>query len=112
MTKRIHIALAVSDYAASITDYTSRLGAPPCCTVEGTYALWRTDQVNLSISTKAGEAGTLRHLGIEDPAASAMREERDVNGIVWECFTVEQQRAEILRYWPHAKFFDELARSE
>jgi hypothetical protein len=101
--KRIHIALAVRDYAASLEEYTKRLGVPPCCLVDGTYALWRTDTVNLSISVKA-EAGVLRHLGFEDPSAPALSEETDVNGFVWERFTEEQQRQEILKYWPHAKF--------
>jgi hypothetical protein len=35
-----------------------------------------------------------------------MTEERDSNGIVWERFSVEQQRAEIIEYWPHARFHD------
>lgn len=101
--KRIHIALAVADYEASLQEYTTRLGAPPSCTVEGIYALWRTEQVNLSISVKPEVAGTLRHLGFEDDAALQMTEERDVNGITWERFTSDQQRAEILHFWPDAK---------
>lgn len=104
--KRIHIALAVRDFSASVEEYTARLGAAPSCTVEGTYALWRTDQVNLSISVKPMEAGRLRHLGIEDPNAEAMSEERDTNGIIWERFTAQQQRDEILKYWPDAEFRD------
>jgi catechol 2,3-dioxygenase-like lactoylglutathione lyase family enzyme len=106
MTKRIHIAIAVSDYEASLREYTGRLGVSPCCTVDGAYALWRTDQVNFSISVKPAEAGRLRHLGFEDAGATGMGEERDVNGVVWERFTIDQQRAEILRYWPHATFHD------
>lgn len=107
MSKKLHIALAVRDYAASLAEYSRRLGVDPCCTVEGTYALWRTDQINLSISVDAARAGSLRHLGHEDETAQAMSEERDVNGIVWERFSADQQREEILRYWPHAKFHDE-----
>ncbi|MDB4971691.1 MAG: hypothetical protein JWN48_32 [Myxococcaceae bacterium] len=107
MSKRLHIALAVQDYEASLREYTARLQTPPCCTVEGTYALWRTDQLNLSISVKPDQPpGQLRHLGFEDPQAPAVEEERDVNGIVWERFSASQQRAEILRYWPHALFHE------
>jgi hypothetical protein len=102
--KRIHVALAVRDFSLSVEEYTKRLGIEPCCTVEGTYALWCTDTVNLSISVKPAEAGRLRHLGFEDPNAEAMSEETDVNGIVWERFTAEQQRQEILKYWPNARF--------
>jgi len=106
MTTRIHIALAVRDYAASIEEYTKRLGAGPCCTVEGTYALWRTPQVNLSISVKPDEAGTLRHLGFEEPLATGFGEERDCNGIVWERFSAEEQRKEILARWPSAQLHE------
>ncbi len=104
--KRIHIALAVADFDASLREYTARLGAEPCCVVSDTYALWRTDHVNLSISVKPAEAGRLRHLGFEDSEAQAMSEEADVNGITWERFAQRHQRDEILKYWPHAKFRD------
>jgi hypothetical protein len=106
MSKRIHIALAVREYESSLREYTARLGAEPCCTVEGIYALWRTPQVNLSISVKPEQAGTLRHLGFEDGQSAAMSEERDVNGITWERFSAEQQRSEILQHWPQARFRD------
>jgi hypothetical protein len=102
--RRIHVALAVRDLSVSIQDYTARLGVEPCCIVEGTYALWRTDHLNLSISVKPDAAGTLRHLGFEDPLAAEMSVERDANGVEWECFTEGQQRDEILRSWPHARF--------
>ena len=85
-------------------EYSRRLGVEPCCVVEGAYALWRTDQVNLSISVKPDAVGTLRHLGFEDPAAPYPSTERDLNGIEWERFTEEQQRAEIERLWPQARF--------
>jgi len=56
--RRIHVALAVRDLPASIQDYTARLGVEPCCIVEDTYALWRTDHLNLSISVKPDAVGT------------------------------------------------------
>jgi len=102
--RRIHVALAVRDLSASIRDYSTRLGVGPCCIVEGTYALWRTDHLNLSISAKPDAVGTLRHLGFEDPLAPEISAERDANGIEWERFTEGQQRDEILRNWPHARF--------
>jgi hypothetical protein len=102
--RRLHVALAVRDLVASVRDYSDRLGAPPCCIVDGAYALWRTDHVNLSISVMPAAAGALRHLGFEDSGATTMGVETDVNGIEWERFTEAQQRSEILRHWPHARF--------
>ena len=99
-----HIALAVRDLSTSIQDYSARLGLEPCCIVEGTYALWRTERLDLSISVNPEAAGMLRHPGFEDRVAAEMSAERDVNGIEWERFTETQQRDEILRLWPHARF--------
>jgi catechol 2,3-dioxygenase-like lactoylglutathione lyase family enzyme len=103
-TKKLHLALSVADLDASIADYAARLGVPPCAVVDGAYALFRTDSLNLSLRVNAEEAGTLRHLGFEDPAAEQMSAEIDVNGITWERFSEAQQRAEILALWPHARF--------
>ena len=105
-SRRLHVALAVRDLDESIRDYSVRLGGPPCCIVSGTYALWRTDSFNLSISVIPTAAGTLRHLGFEDSAAATMTVEADANGFEWERFTKEQQRSEILKLWPHARFLD------
>jgi hypothetical protein len=102
--KRIHIALAVGELESSIIEYTKRLGAKPCCVVANAYALWRTDQVNLSITVNAEEAGTLRHLGFEDSDVKTMNIETDINGFIWERFTEDQQNQEILNYWPNAGF--------
>jgi hypothetical protein len=102
--RRIHVALAVSSYAAAVQEYTARLGRPPCCTVEGTYALWRTEHVNMSISVKPAESGKLRLLGFEDTDANDFGEEMDSQGFVWERFSAEDRNAEILKQWPHAKF--------
>jgi hypothetical protein len=44
----------------------------------------------------------LRHLGLEDPTVTSFSEETDVNGIVWERFTVQEQLSEIQRHWPDA----------
>lgn len=105
--RRVHIALAVRDLNSSIRDYSVRLGAEPCCVVEGSYALWRTECLNVSISVlDPSAAGTLRHLGFEDPDARELSVTKDVNGLEWERFTEAQQREEIRSKWPHARFSD------
>ena len=104
--RRVHIALAVRELGISIRDYSERLGGQPCCVVDGSYALWRTETLNLSISVDPTAAGTLRHLGFEDPDAGAPSVAKDVNGIEWERFTEAQQREEIRYKWPHARFAD------
>jgi hypothetical protein len=64
------------------------------------YALWRMTALHLSIRmAPAGEGGTLRHLGWEDPASPVFSTERDVNGILWEHFSPEQQAEEIRQTW-------------
>lgn len=85
--KRFHIALSVRDLDLPIRDYSARLGAAPCVLVPGEYALWRTQSLNVSIRKTSEEPGTVRHLGWEDPEASAFSEARDVNGLLWERFT-------------------------
>src|SRR5690606_9384993 len=107
MTKKFHLALSVADLDASIQDYAARLGVAPAAVVPGAYALFRTAHLNLSIRVEPGEAGRLRHLGFEDPAAERFSEERDVNGVTWERFTEAQQREEILARWPDAELTDE-----
>jgi catechol 2,3-dioxygenase-like lactoylglutathione lyase family enzyme len=100
MGRRFHLALGVADLAASIADYSARLGMEPECVVPGEYALWRTESLNLSIRVVAAEeAGQLRHLGWEEPEAEAMATSVDVNGIVWERFSSAAQRQEIEALW-------------
>ena len=99
--KRIHIALGVADVEASAHDYSQRLGRQPDLVIPGEYALWRTETLNFSIrKVVSAEAGRLRHLGWEDPEATAFSVERDLNGILWERFTADQQADEILQIWP------------
>jgi len=93
--RRFHIALAVADLAASIADYTRRLGTAPTAVVPGKYALFRTDQLNFSINQLPERAGQLRHLGFEDDAASGFTSDHDVNGIEWELFSPAGQDAKI-----------------
>jgi hypothetical protein len=38
-----------------------------------------------------------------DPSAADFATEQDVNGILWEQFTAEQQIREIRETWPQAK---------
>jgi len=89
--KRFHIALAVRDLGESIRDYSRRLGAAPAVVVEGKYAMWRNGQMNFSINEMPERAGTLRHLGFEDEAATEFSSEFDVNGIEWERFSPTAQ---------------------
>lgn len=93
--RRFHIALAVKDLAASIADYSGRLGAPPTVVVAGKYAMWRNDQLNFSINEIPERAGMLRHLGFEDAAASGFASSYDVNGIEWELFSPRAQDEKI-----------------
>jgi len=51
--------------------------------------------VNLSVRVVAGGGERLRHLGFEDEDAEAMTASTDVNGLVWEHFSAEQQAGEI-----------------
>jgi len=101
--KRFHIAIGVSDISRSVDDYSQRLGCPPSVVVPDEYALWRTSSLNLSIRRTVEQPGELRHLGWEDPTAPAFASDRDVNGILWEHFSAEQQSREILETWPHAE---------
>ncbi len=102
--KRFHIALAVADLDSSVREYVCRLGVEPVCVVPGVYALWRTDQVNFSISVKPEEAGTVRHLGFEDSTAPETKMDCDLNGFEWEHFSAVQQREEIVHRWPNARY--------
>ena len=99
--KRIHIALASADIAATVTDYSARLDCAPSLVIPGEYALWRTDSVNLSVRQDATcRPGELRHLGFEDPSASEFSATTDVNGILWEHFSADVQADEIEAAWP------------
>jgi len=101
--KRFHIAISVRDIQRSVADYSARLGCEPSLVVPNEYALWRTPQLNFSIRKVDEATGPLRHLGWEDPTAPAFGTSVDVNGIVWEQFTAEQQSAEISQIWPGCK---------
>lgn len=99
--KKIHLALATNDMEATIADYSRRLGCHPCVVVPHEYALWRTTIFNLSVRRDSlCSPGELRHLGFEDATATAFTQSTDVNGIIWENFTAEQQAAEIEGAWP------------
>jgi len=99
--RRLHIALATDNIEATIDDYSRRLGSPPCTTIPGEYALWRTDTLNISVrKDSAVPPGSLRHLGWEDPSASAFTTDTDVNGIAWERFAAHHQTEEIHALWP------------
>ena len=101
--KKFHIAIGVADIDASIPDYSSRMGCSPEVVVPNQYALWRTDTLNFSIrKVSSSESGRLRHLGWEDTSCTSFVTETDVNGILWEHFSPEQQVKEIESTWPSA----------
>lgn len=107
--KKLHLAISTDNIAATIEDYSDRLNAEPCLVIAGEYALWRTANLNISVrQDKSYSPGSLRHLGWEDPHASEMTSETDVNGIVWENFTAEQQAEEIREIWSEANYRPEL----
>lgn len=103
--KKLHISISTNKLEESIKDYSVRLGEAPCSFVENEYALWRTDTLNVSIRRdEICEPGMLRHLGWEDSSAIEFTSETDVNGIIWEKFTAEQQADEINELWPQAHY--------
>ncbi len=97
--KRFHIALAVRDLGESIADYSRRLGQVPNAVVEGKYAMWRTDLLNFSINEMPERAGQLRHVGFEDDAVEGYSSSTDVNGLLWEAFSVEEQDSRIVEMY-------------
>ena len=99
--KKLHLAIATNDIAASVQDYTARLGCKPCVVIENQYALWRTETLNMSVRQDSScKPGDLRHLGWEDAKAVEFTSSKDVNSIVWEHFSAEQQAEEIEMAWP------------
>ncbi|MFM0732007.1 hypothetical protein PQQ52_16105 [Paraburkholderia sediminicola] len=100
--KRFHIALAVASLDASIEDYTRRLDQPPTAVVPGRYAMWRTDLLNFSINEMPDKAGQLRHVGFEDDEVQGYSSSKDVNGLEWELFSVEEQDRRIVSTYGEA----------
>jgi catechol 2,3-dioxygenase-like lactoylglutathione lyase family enzyme len=72
--KRLHVHVSVEDMAQSIRFYSTLFAAEPTVT-KGDYAKWMLDdpRVNFAISTGAGAARGIEHLGIqvESPAELA-----------------------------------------
>jgi hypothetical protein len=100
---RFHLALSANDLEAAVNDYRTRLVTEPVVVVPGEYALFRTQELNVSLRCDATvPSGQLRHLGWEDPEAEAFTAERDALGIVWERFSAEGHAAEIEAAWPGA----------
>jgi catechol 2,3-dioxygenase-like lactoylglutathione lyase family enzyme len=97
--RRLHVALAVDDLEATIRDYSQRLGAEPVTVVPGTYALWRTPEVNLSVNCDTDANQRLRHLGFEDDDVTTKSESTDVNGLMWESFSPSWQDEGIVRLY-------------
>jgi hypothetical protein len=98
--KKFHIAISVSNIEQSILDYSRRLGQQPQIVINGKYALWRTDILNCSIRKTKEQSGTIRHIGWEDSNVNEFSSDTDVNGIIWEQFSEEEQLKEIASVWP------------
>ena len=103
--KKLHLAISSANIEKTVADYTIRLQAKPCLVIPGEYVLWRTASLNLSVRRDAdSKSGELRHLGWEDPSATAFDQDVDVNGIIWERFTARQQADEINALWPDVNY--------
>jgi len=103
--KKLHLAIATNKIEQTIQDYNLRLDCEPCSYIKNEYALWRTESLNLSVRQDSNcKPGELRHLGWEDSDAAAFSQEIDVNGIIWERFSAEQQADEINELWPEANY--------
>lgn len=101
---KVHLAIAVENLEQSIEDYSTRLRVRPDLVLENTYALWRTDILNLSIRVTGESVGLVRHVGFEDESASEFTAEKDVNGLLWETFNKHHQAAEIELAWPGTNY--------
>lgn len=105
IVKKLHLAIATDNIDETIKDYSSRLGKEPCSFVPNEYALWRTESLNFSVRQDSTcKPGELRHLGWEDSTAPEFSQNTDINGIVWERFTAQQQADEINELWPEANY--------
>ncbi|MBE9140613.1 hypothetical protein IQ254_26005 [Nodosilinea sp. LEGE 07088] len=103
--RRLHIAIATQDIAATVRDYSTRLGLQPCVVVPGEYALWRCATLNLSVRQDAScKPGEMRHLGWEDDTAASFTSDTDCNGILWERFAAHHQADEINEIWPNTHY--------
>ena len=103
--KKLHLAISTQDIEATVKDYSIRLDSEPYLVIPGKYALWRTNALNISVRHYDSiEPGKLRHLGWEDANALSMSAETDVNGIVWENFTAQQQADEIKEIWSSVEY--------
>lgn len=101
---RTHIAVAVKDIEESVAEYTRLLGQGPELVIPGTYALWRTQALNMSIRKTGEGAGTVRHVGFELDEAGKFTEYRDCNGLLWETFNKHHQADEIRSVWKDVEY--------
>lgn len=112
--KRFHIALIVANLDAAIADYSKRLGQHPQAVVADTYAMWRTNLLNFSISQDPARAGQVRNIGFEDDAVEGFHKDTDANGFSWERFSALTQDLEVIRTYGipvHPAYPDELIRN-
>jgi hypothetical protein len=64
--------------------------------------MWRTDLLNFSINEMPDKSGQLRHVGFEDDSVKGYSSSKDVNGLEWELFSVEEQDRRIVETYGEA----------
>lgn len=72
--KRLHVHVAVNDFADNVSFYSGLFGAEPAI-LKNDYAKWALDdpRVNFAISTRCGDAG-IDHLGIQVESTAELAE--------------------------------------
>ena len=98
---KIHLAVSTKNISESIVEYTEILGCSPDLIINNEYALWRTDNLNLSIRKSDENAGVVRHVGFEDDRFEKFEIKTDKNGLTWEYFNKFHQAEEIKSVWPN-----------
>jgi hypothetical protein len=89
-SRRFHVALAVDHVDGVAADSAERLGESPVVSIAGEYALWRTSEINLSISKARPDEERLRHVGFEDPEVETKTYSTDCSGLLWESSSSHQ----------------------
>ena len=84
--------------------HSQHLACAPCFIVAGKHALWRTQAINFVVRRDhQGRPGELQHLGREDDDAILWSSDTDVNNILQERFSCQQQIGEAPGIWPNVE---------
>ena len=99
--RKLHVAISTNRIEDTIKDYSARFGVEPCAIVEGEYALWRTEALNVSVrQDPTCKPGELRHLGWEDSTAVEFSKDTDINGIVWKISPRNSKQMKSMKFGP------------